>query len=58
MSGGCDVVSEVQAIVVVLEVHVQQTLVCAVEGDAPLRHGHHGVIVTHVRGQGHDSSVE
>lgn len=58
MSGGCDIVSEAQAVVVFLEVHVQQTLVSSVEGDTPLRHGHHGVVVSHVRGQGHDSSVE
>lgn len=58
MSRRCDVVREAQAIVVVFEVHVQQTLICTVEGDAPFRHGHHGVVITHVWGQGHDSSVE
>lgn len=42
----------------VLEVHVQKTLVGAVEGDAALGHGHHGVVVAHVRSQGHDARVE
>lgn len=58
VGGGCDVVSEVQAIVVVLEVHVQQTLICSVERNAPLRHRRHRVIVAHIRGENHHSSIE
>lgn len=53
-----DVVCEGKPVVVVLEVHIQQALICAVERDAAFGHGHHGVVVAHVRGEHHDARVE
>jgi hypothetical protein len=58
MSRGCDVVGEAEAVEALLVVHVQEALVGAVKGDTPLGHGHHGVIVAHVRSQNHKPSVE
>jgi len=58
VSRGRDVVGEAEAVVVVLEVHIQEALVGTVERDAALGHGHHGVIVAHVRGQNHEARVE
>ena len=40
-----DVVREAEAVVVLLEIHVQESLVGAVKGDAALGHGHQGVII-------------
>lgn len=56
--GRGDVVGKRQTVEVVLEVDVEEALVGTVEGDAPLRHGNHGVVVTGVGRQGHDTSVE
>ncbi len=53
-----DVVGEAEAVEVGLEVHVQEPLVGTVERDASLGHGHHGIIVAHVRGQNHETRVE
>lgn len=58
VGGRGDVVSEAEAIIAVLEVHVQETLICSVERDASFSHGCHGVVVAHVWGQNHDSRVE
>lgn len=58
VGGWSDVVSEAQAVVMVTKVHVDEALVGAVKGDAPLSHGHHGVVVAHVGGEDHDSRVE
>jgi len=58
VSRGGDVVSEGKTVPRVLEVHVQQTLIGTIEGDAPLGHSHHGIIVAHVRGENHDTGVE
>jgi hypothetical protein len=58
VGGWCDVVSEAQAVVRVLEVHVQETLVGTIEWDAAVGHGHHGIIVAHVWCQDHDAGVE
>ena len=58
VGGRGDVVGETQAVVAVLEMHIQETLVGSVERDSPLGHGHHGVVVAHVRRQGHDTRVE
>lgn len=55
---GGDVVGKGQAVEVVLEVDVEETLVGAVKGDASLGHGHHGVVVAVVGRQGHDTGVE
>lgn len=38
--------------------HIQQTLVCSVEGNAPLGHGHHGIVIAQIWGQSQDSSIE
>lgn len=53
-----DVISEAEAIVVVLEVHVQKTLVRPVERDASFSHSCHGIVVTHIWRQNHHSGVE
>jgi hypothetical protein len=58
MGRGRDIVGEAQAVKIVLEVHVEQALVGSVEGDAPLSHGHHGVVITQIWGQNHDTRVE
>lgn len=58
VAGGRDVVGKAQAVVVVLEVHVQQALVCAVKRNTPLGHGHKGVVIAQIRRQGHNSRVE
>lgn len=58
VAGGRDVVGEAKSVVAVLEVHVQQALVCAVKRYAPLGHGHQGIIVAQVWRQGHNSRVE
>lgn len=58
VAGGRDVVGETESVIVVLEVHVQQALVCAVKRNTPLCHGHQGIVVAQVWGQGHDSRVE
>lgn len=42
----------------VLEVHVQQALVCAVKRDAALRHGEQSIVVSEIGCQHHDASVE
>lgn len=55
---GGDIVREADAVVAVAEVHVEQALVSAIEGDAPLGHGHESVVVAEVRGEDHDTSVE
>lgn len=52
------VIGEAYAVVAVLEVHVQQALVSAVERDATLGHGHQGVVLAHIGRQDHDSGVE
>lgn len=56
--GRGDVVGEGQAVVVVLEVDVEETLVGAIKGDAPLGHGDHGVVIAVVGRQSHDTRVE
>lgn len=53
-----DVVSERQTVEVVLEVDVEETLIGTIEGDAPLGHGDHGVVIAGVGRQRHDTSVE
>lgn len=53
-----DVVGKGQAVEVVLEVDVEQTLVGTVKGDAAVRHGDQGVVVAVVGRQGHDTRVE
>ena len=50
VSRGCNVVGKAQTVVAVPEVHVQQPLVGAVEGDAPLSHSHESVVLAHVGG--------
>lgn len=58
MRGRSDVVGKRQTVEVVLEVNVEETLVGTVEGDAPLGHGDHGVVIAGVGRQCHDTSVE
>lgn len=58
MGRGRDVVSEAEPVVVAAEVHVQETLVSAIERDATPSHGHHGLVILHVGGQDHDTGVE
>lgn len=53
-----DVVSEAEAVVAVLEVHIQETLVCSIKRYSPLSHGYHGIVVSQVWSQDHNSSVE
>ena len=43
---------------VVLKVHIDEPLIRPVERNAPLSHGHHRIIFTHVRLEDHDSSIE
>lgn len=58
VGGGCNIVGEAEAVVVVLEVHVDEALIGAVERYVPLSHCHHGIVVAKVRGQHHNTSVE
>lgn len=58
MSGRSDVVGEAEAIVAVLEVHVQETLIGSIKRDAPFGHSRHGIVVAHVWCQDHDTGVE
>lgn len=53
-----DVVRKGQAVVGVLEVHVQEALVGAVKGDAALGHGGQGVVLADIGGEDHDTGVE
>lgn len=56
--GRSDVVGERQTVEVVLEVDVEETLVGTIEGNAPLGHGDHGVVIAGVGRNRHDTSVE
>lgn len=58
MSRRSNIVRKAQAMEAVLEVHVQQALVSAVERDAPLSHSQHGVVIAHIGCKDHDASVE
>lgn len=58
VGGGSDVVAEAEAVVFILEMHVDQALVRAVEGDALVGHGCHRVVIGHVGRQNHDAGVE
>ena len=48
-----DVVGEAQAIEIVLEMHIQKTLVCSIKRYASLCHCEQCKVVTHVRVQDH-----
>lgn len=58
VGGWGNVVSEAQTVVVVTEMHVDQTLVGTIKRDASISHGHHGIVIAHVGRQGHDTGVE
>lgn len=53
-----DVVGKRDAVVRMPEVHVDETLICAVKRDSSLCHSHHRIVVTHVWSQNHDTRVE
>ena len=42
----------------VSEMHIEQSLICTIEADTPLCKGEKSVIVTHVRLEGKDATVE
>jgi hypothetical protein len=56
--GRGDVVGERQAVEVVLEVDVEETLIGTIERDAPLGQSDQSVVITGVGRQRHDTSVE
>jgi hypothetical protein len=58
VGGGRNIVSEAQTMIILTKVHVEQTLIRTIKGDAPLGHGHHGIEVAHVGCQEHDTCVE
>ena len=58
VGGGGDVVSKADAVVGIPEMHVDQTLISTVEGDASLSHSGHSIEIAHVGFQGHDTGVE
>jgi hypothetical protein len=58
VGGGSHVISEAEPVVVVAEMHIDQALVGAIEGNAPLCHCHHGVVFAHAGRQDHDTRVE
>lgn len=58
MGRRCDVVGKRQAMHGVFKVHVQQALVGAIKGNAALRHGEQGIVVSQIGRQHHDASVE
>lgn len=58
VSGGRDIVGEAEAVIGIPEMHVQETLIGTVERNSPLGHSQHGVVITHVGRQDHDTSVE
>ena len=58
VGGWSDVVSEADAVVLVAEMHVDETLVGTIKGDTPLSHCNHGIEITHVGRQNHDTRVE
>jgi hypothetical protein len=53
-----DVVGEADAVVLVAEMHVDETLVGTIKRDTPLSHCNHGIEITHVGRQNHDTRVE
>ena len=55
---GRDVVRETQAIEAILEVHIQQSLVCTVKRDTSLRHGMQRPVIAHVGSEHHEPGVE
>lgn len=58
VGGGSNVIGKADAVVVVLEVLVDETLIGSIEGYPPLCQGRHGLKVTQIRGQRHDARVE
>lgn len=58
VGGGRDIVGEAEAVIGIPEMHVQETLIGTVKRNSPLGHGQHGVVITHVGRQDHDTSVE
>ncbi len=58
MSRRSNIVAKTDTIIVVAKMSVNKALIRAVKRYAPLGHGHHGIIVAHVRGQNHDTRVE
>lgn len=53
-----DVVGEADAVVLVAEMHVDETLVGTIKRDTPLSHCNHGIEITHIGRQNHDTRVE
>lgn len=58
MSRGSDIVGEAYTVIVVAKMGIYEALVGSIERYSPLGHGHHGIIVAHVRGQNHNARVE
>lgn len=58
MRRGCDIVGEADAVVRILEVHVEETLVGTIERNASLCHCHKRIVVSHVGAQNHYTSIE
>lgn len=58
VSGRSNIVGEAQSVIMATKVHVDQALIGAVKGDAPLGHGYHGIEITHVGCQDHNTRVE
>jgi hypothetical protein len=58
VGGRRDVVGEAQTVVVILEMHVEQALVCTVERNAPFGHSQQGVKLANVGLQNHNTGVE
>lgn len=53
-----DIVGEADTVIIVLEMHIDKTLIGTVKRDVPLGHCYHGVVVTQVWSQNHNTGVK
>lgn len=58
MRRGSDVVSKAQTMKAVLKMHIQQSLIRTIKRNPPFSHSHHSIIITHIRRQDHNATVE